>query len=339
VSSPSTRCVATAEQAAIELLTLRDCLRWAVSRFGQAQIFTGHGTATLFDEAVALALWSLRLPPDELERWLDARLARSEVKALIALFESRCESRSPAAYLTGEAWFRGIFFKSDARALVPRSLIAEALDTSLPDYLHAFERPPGWPQRVLDLCTGGGSLAIHCALQFPDASVCASDLSDAALALAADNLALHGLDQRVRLICGDLLEPHLLEPHQTDQFDLIVCNPPYVCDASMARLPAEFRAEPQVALAGGADGMDLIRRILAQAPGCLAENGLLLLEIGHEADHFERAFPKLEFAYLPVETGDRMLVAIEVKALQRLGPGPAGQPPSRKRPTRRQSAA
>lgn len=332
--SPSARSVASADQATIELSTLRDCLRWAVSRFGQSHIHTGHGTASLFDEAVALALWSLHLPPDELERWLDARLTRSEVQSLIALFEARCGSRLPAAYLTGEAWLRGICFKSDARALVPRSLIAEALDTSLPDYLHAFERPPGWPQRLLDLCTGGGSLAIHCALQFPDASVCASDLSESALALAAENLTLHGLDQRVRLLCGDLLEPHESEP-----FDLIVCNPPYVCDASMARLPAEFKAEPQLALAGGVDGMDLVRRILAQAPRCLAEHGLLLLEIGHEADHFEQAFPRLEFAYLPVEAGDRMLVAVEAEALRRLVASTARHAPFRKRPTRRQSAA
>lgn len=334
MSGPSARCVATAGQAAVELFTLRDCLRWAVSRFGQAKIFTGHGTATLFDEAVALALWSLHLPPDELERWLDARLTRGEVQSLVALFEARCESRLPAAYLTGEAWLRGVCFKSDARALVPRSLIAEALDTSLPDYLQAFERPADWPRRLLDLCTGGGSVAIHCALQFPDASVCASDLSESALALAAENRTLHGLDQQIRLVCGDLLEPL-----QTEQFDLIVCNPPYVCDASMARLPAEFKAEPQQALAGGADGMDLIRRILAQAPRCLTQHGLLLIEIGHEADHFEQAFPRLEFAYLPVEAGDRMLVAIEAEALQRLGASNAVHTPPRKRPTRRQSAA
>jgi len=302
--------VASAADATQELRTLRDCLRWAVSRFAAAQIGLGHGTALLFDEAVALALWSLHLPPDELDRWLDARLARSEREALIALVEQRCKNRLPAAYLTGEAWLRGVCFRSDPRALVPRSLIAEALDTSLAAYLDAFERPLDWPGRVLDLCTGGGSLAVLCALRYPDAQLRASDLSEAALALASENLALHGLATRIELVQGDLFTPHAGE-----QFDLIVCNPPYVCDASMALLPQEFRAEPDFALAGGPDGMTLIARILSGAGRHLTPDGLLVLEIGHEAEHFEAAFPQLEFAYLPVETGEQMLVAIEARAL------------------------
>ena len=293
--------------------SLRDCLRWAVSRFGQSQIQTGHGTASLFDEAVALALWSLHLAPDDLDRWIDARLAQSERKTLIDLIELRCKTRQPAAYLTGEAWLRGICFQSDARALVPRSLIAEALDTSLPAYLNAFPRTDDWPASVLDLCTGGGSLAVFCALHFPDSQIFASDLSAPALALATENAALHGLADRIVFRQGDLFEPFAKQ-----RFDLIVCNPPYVCDASMARLPQEFRAEPEFALAGGPDGMDIIRRILSEAPHRLGTAGLLLLEIGHEAEHFERAFPRLEFTYLPVEAGEQMLVVIEASALASL---------------------
>ena len=309
--------VASAGDAAQEMRTLRDCLRWAVSRFAESQIGTGHGTASLLDEAVSMSLWSLHLPPDELDRWLDTRLARSEREALITLVERRCSERVPAAYLTGEAWLRGVCFRSDARALVPRSLIAEALDTSLAAYLDAFQRPNNWPQRVLDLCTGGGSLAVLCALRFPDTQVRASDLSEPALSLAAENVSLHGLGSRIELVQGDLLAPH-----QGERFDLIVCNPPYVCDASMALLPQEFRAEPRFALAGGPDGMQLIARILSEAAQHLTQDGLLILEIGHEAEHFERAFPKLEFAYLPVEAGEQMLVAIEAQALSALRPSP-----------------
>ena len=316
--------VASAGDAAQEMRTLRDCLRWAVSRFAESQIGTGHGTASLLDEAVAMSLWSLHLAPDELDRWLDARLARSEREALITLVERRCSERVPAAYLTGEAWLRGVCFRSDARALVPRSLIAEALDTSLAAYLDAFQRPNDWPQRVLDLCTGGGSLAVLCALRFPDTQVRASDLSEPALSLAAENVSLHGLGSRIELVQGDLLAPH-----QGERFDLIVCNPPYVCDASMALLPQEFRAEPRFALAGGPDGMQLIARILSEAAQHLTQDGLLILEIGHEAEHFERAFPKLEFAYLPVEAGEQMLVAIEAQALSVLRPSP--QPARRTR--------
>ena len=309
--------VASAGDAAQEMRTLRDCLRWAVSRFAESQIGTGHGTASLLDEAVSMLLWSLHLPPDELDRWLDARLARSEREALITLVERRCSERVPAAYLTGEAWLRGVCFRSDARALVPRSLIAEALDTSLVAYLDAFQRPDGWPERVLDLCTGGGSLAVLCAMRFPDSRLRASDLSEPALSLAAENVSLHGLGGRIELVQGDLLAPH-----QGERFDLIVCNPPYVCDASMALLPQEFRAEPRIALAGGPDGMQLIARILSEAAQHLTQEGLLILEIGHEAEHFERAFPTLEFAYLPVEAGEQMLVAIEAQALSALRPSP-----------------
>jgi ribosomal protein L3 glutamine methyltransferase len=300
------------------LRTLRDLLRFAVSRFEAAGLAYGHGTDNPRDEAAWLLLWSLHLPPDELEGWLDCRLTDPEIDAALALIGRRCEERVPAAWLTGEAWLRGLRFLCDPRALVPRSLIAEALDESmadwladgLPAWLADDEAGPGWPQRVLDLCTGGGSLAILAALRFPDARIIASDLSADALALAADNVALHELGDRVALVRGDLFEA-LPEA----RFDLILCNPPYVNAESMAGLPPEFRAEPRLALAGGGDGMDFVRRLLETAPAHLSVQGVLVVEIGHEAPHFEAAFPDLEYAWLPVAAGERMVVAITAQAL------------------------
>lgn len=304
------RVVADAASAVRELRTLRDLLRWAVSRFESSQLAYGHGTDNAWDEAVSLLLFALHLPPDRLDPYLDARLARAEREAAAALVERRIATRRPAPYLTGEAWLRGLRFLCDERALVPRSPIAEALDETLPGWL-ALHRPAAdAPRTVLDLCTGGGSLAIVAAHAFPDARIVAVDLSPAALELAAGNAALHGVDDRVEWLRSDLCSE--LEGRC---FDLIVCNPPYVNDASMRALPAEFRAEPREALAGGVDGMDLVRRIVGQARAHLEADGLLLLEIGHEASHFEAAFPALEFHYLPVAAGDRLLVLIEATRL------------------------
>jgi ribosomal protein L3 glutamine methyltransferase len=287
-----------ARQAARDLHTVRDWLRYACSRLQASQACFGQGTDNAWDEAVWLVLWALHLPLDRVEPFLDARVLESEREYLGALIERRCTAREPTAYLTGEAWLRGLRFACDARALVPRSLIAEALQESLEDWL-----PAPAPDQILDLCTGGGSIAIHAALRFPDARVDATDLSREALALARENVALHGLQEQVTLLPGDLFEPVAGR-----RYGLILCNPPYVNSESMGALPPEFLAEPQGALAGGPDGMDLIRRILAEAPAHLAPKGLLLLEIGHEARHFEAAFPRLEFAYLPVAAGDQQLV-------------------------------
>ncbi len=305
------RVVADARAAARELRTLRDLLRWAVARFESAGLAFGHGTDNAWDEAVSLLLFALHLPPDRLDPYLDARLARVEREAAIALIERRVETRAPAPYLTGEAWLRGLRFVCDRRALVPRSPVAEALDESLPQWL-ALHRPfaEDEPRCVLDLCTGGGSLAIFAALAFPDARIVGADLSADALALAATNASLHGLQQRIEWLRSDLFESL-----GTRRFDLIVCNPPYVNEASMRALPPEFRAEPQDALAGGRDGMELVRRIVGQARAHLEDDGILLLEIGHEAAHFEAAFPALEFHYLPVAAGERLLVVIEAARL------------------------
>ncbi|MCO5108285.1 MAG: 50S ribosomal protein L3 N(5)-glutamine methyltransferase [Burkholderiaceae bacterium] len=310
MSTAFDRRLAGADAAARELRTVRDLLRWGVSRFESAGLAYGHGTDNGWDEAVALLLWALHLPPEPLDPWLDARLPRAERRAVLELFERRVASREPAAYLTGEAWLRGMRFACDARALVPRSPIAEALDEALPQWLELHPRAPSWPASILDLCTGGASLAILAAHRFPEAQVVGADLSADALALAAVNRERHGLQQRLELLRGDLFAAV-----RGRRFDLVLCNPPYVNDASMQALPPEYRAEPRAALAGGPDGMDLVRRILAQAPSHLCGDGLLLLEIGHEAAHFEAAFPALEFHYLPVAAGERMLVLVEAGQL------------------------
>lgn len=297
----------SAAEARGALRTVRDVLRWSVTRMQAAGIAFGHGTADAWDEAAWLALWSLRLPLDRLEPMLDARLAPGELAAAIALVERRCTERLPAAYLTGEAWLRGVRFLSDPRALVPRSPIAEILDT---DALAPWLEAGDGVGRVMDLCTGGGSLAILAARRFECATVLGTDLSADALALAAENVTLHAMDDRVALRQGDLWAGA-----SGERFDLVVCNPPYVNAGSMAVLPAEYLAEPQGALGGGADGMDLVRRIVGGARGHLAPRGLLVLEIGHEAPYFEAAFPGLEYTWLPTEGGDDRIVLMERDAL------------------------
>lgn len=307
----ATRRVGSVASAAAELLTLRDCLRYACTRFEAAGLAYGQGTDNSWDEAVWLGLWSLHLPPDRLEPFVDARLTRAEREDFLALVDRRCVERLPAAYLTGEAWLRGLRLRCDPRALIPRSLIVEALEESLNDWLAA-----DGPHAVLDLCTGGASIAIAAAHRFPDARIDASDLSADALALARENLAEHRLADRVELHRGSLFAPL-----SGRCYDLILCNPPYVNEGSMRALPPEFLAEPRGALAGGDDGMDLVREILAAAPAHLHPDGLLLLEIGNEAAHFAAAFANLEFAYLPVSAGDDQLVLVSREQLQRAGFG------------------
>ncbi|MCD6680702.1 MAG: 50S ribosomal protein L3 N(5)-glutamine methyltransferase [Burkholderiaceae bacterium] len=305
------RVIVGAAEAVRELRTLRDLLRWAVSRFEAAGLAYGHGTDNAWDEAVSLLLYALHLPPDRLDPWLDARLSRGEREMATALVERRIVTRAPAAYLTGEAWLRGLRFLCDERALVPRSPIAEALDETLAQWLDVHRPDAAFdPGAVLDLCTGGGSLAIFAAHLFPHAAVVGADLSEDALALATANASLHGLDERIEWVRSDLFASI-----GARRFDLVVCNPPYVNDASMRALPPEFRAEPHDALAGGRDGMDLVRRIVVGARSHLTGDGLLILEIGHEAEHFEAAFPTIEFHYLPTAAGEQLLVLIEAAAL------------------------
>jgi ribosomal protein L3 glutamine methyltransferase len=286
-------------------VTLLECIEHQSARLTQAGVCFGHGTANAFDEAVWLALWRLGLPLDDLDGVAQRELTPSEVAAIESLVAERITTRKPAAYLTGEAWLQGVPFTVDERAIVPRSLIAEPLaDGTLDAWMS--ERT----QRVLDLCTGSGSLAVLAALAWPAVQVDAADLSADALAVARLNVERHGLQDRITLHQGDGLAAVAGQ-----RYDLILCNPPYVNAESMAALPAEYRAEPELALAGGTDGMDFIRTLLAGVAQHMTDQAVLVLEIGHEAAHFEAAFPALEFAYLPTHESDNQLVLITREAL------------------------
>jgi ribosomal protein L3 glutamine methyltransferase len=281
-------------------VTLIEAIERSSARLTQAGVSFGHGTGNAFDEAVWLVLWRLGLPLDELDAVAARELTAAEQARIDALIDERIATRKPAAYLTGEAWLQGVPFTIDERAIVPRSLIAEVIADGTADaWLGAPTR------RVLDLCTGNGSLAVLAALAWPEAHVDATDLSADALAVARLNVERHDLGDRITLLQGDGLAAVAGR-----RYDLIVCNPPYVNSASMAALPPEYGAEPALALAGGEDGMDFIRGLVADAPAHLADGGVLVIEIGHEAAHFEAAFPALEFAYLPTHDTDDQLVLV-----------------------------
>lgn len=276
-------------------MTLIDAIDRAAARLTEAGVSFGQGTTAAFDEAAWLVLWRLALPLDvDLDEVGARTLSSDEQKAVEALIDQRIATRKPAAYLTGEAWLQGVPFTVDERVIIPRSLIAEPLaDGSIDVWLSDQTR------RVLDLCTGNGSLAVLAAMAWPEVTVDAADLSPDALAVAKLNVERHGLAERIRLLQGDGLAAVAGE-----RYDLILCNPPYVNAKSMAALPAEFRAEPELALAGGADGMDFIRGLLLAAPGHLTPHGVLVLEIGHERPFFEAAFPHLQPVWLPTSAGD-----------------------------------
>ncbi len=281
------------------MVTLRDVLRLAVSRFRSAGLYHGHGSAEALDEAVFLILETLDLPIDDFNAFADARLTPAELGILGDRIARRVEERIPAAYLTGRSWLKGHRFRCDARALVPRSFIADLLFSPLFDGsgegIALIEDPEGVGS-VLDLCTGGGSLAILAARVFPNAAIDAADLSADALALAGENVADYGLGDRIRLFRGDLFEGI-----KGRRYDLILTNPPYVGAATMAQLPPEFRAEPGIALAGGEDGFDIVRRILASAGEHLNAGGGLLCEIGLDRDILEADYPDLSFLWLDTE--------------------------------------
>jgi ribosomal protein L3 glutamine methyltransferase len=286
-------------------VTLIECIEQQSARLTQAGVCFGHGTTNAFDEAVWLALWQLGLPLDDLDGVAARVVTPAELADIDALVGRRIATRKPAAYLTGEAWLQGVPFTIDERAIVPRSLIAELIaDGTLDAWL--TERT----QQVLDLCTGNGSLAVLCALAWPEVHVDAADVSANALAVARLNVARHGQADRITLHHGDGLAAVVGK-----RYDLIICNPPYVNAKSMAALPAEYQAEPELALAGGADGMDFIRKLLCEAPAHMNEGAVLVLEIGHEAAHFEAAFPQLEFACLPTRGADDQVVLIPREAL------------------------
>ena len=283
------------------LRTVRDWLRYAVSRFNRAGLCYGHGTDNAYDEAAYLVLQALHLPPDTLDPFLDANLLDHERTTVRDIIERRITQRLPAPYITGEAWLRGRRFYVDSNVLVPRSPIAELLDDGLAPYV----ADPLDVHAVMDMCTGSGCLAILAAQAFPLARVDAVDLSEPALALARRNVDDYGLQSRI-----ELHHSNLFEAVPARELDLIICNPPYVNAGSMASLPPEYRHEPQLALAGGDDGMDLVRNILQQAPAYLAEHGMLLLEIGHEREHFEAAFPQIEPLWLDTAEGHDQLLLL-----------------------------
>ena len=287
-------------------MNLSKLIQLVAEQLSQAGVAFGQGTTTAEDEAAWLVLWKLGLPlaTDFNDVARQTELSPTQIEHVQALIAQRIERRRPAAYLTQEAWLQGVSFYIDERAIVPRSLIAEVLaEGSIDPWLDPNSK------RVLDLCTGNGSLGILAALAYPEVSVLGLDLSKYALAVAQINIERHGLDSRMQLAQSDGLA-------QADgRFDLIVCNPPYVNDQSMAALPPEFKAEPTLALAGGTDGMDFVRQLLRDAPVHMNEHGLLVLEIGHERDYFEAAFPHLDVVWLSTSAGDDQVLLLTRQAI------------------------
>lgn len=292
-------------------MTLIDFITAQSSRLKTAGVSFGHGTTNAFDEAAWLVMWALDLPLDALEQQAQRTLNADESAKAEALVTRRIESRQPAAYLTREAWLQNVPFYVDERSIVPRSFIAElladgegdgTLDAWLSDQTH----------RVLDLCTGNGSLAVIAAMAYPEIVVDASDVSEDALAVARINIERHRLERRITLFKSDLLDT------VNGPYDLILCNPPYVNSRSMAALPAEYQHEPSLALSGGDDGMDLVRQIVRKAAAHLSPHGVLVLEIGHERAHFEQAFPRLEVAWLDTSAGADQVLLVTRASLMRL---------------------
>ena len=277
-----------------ELKTVRDFLRYAVTEFSRAGLHFGHGAGSALDEAAFIILEALSLPIDDINPWLDSRLLAAEKERIAALIEARVKTRKPAAYLLNKAYVQGVPFYVDERVIVPRSFIGEIL-AGEPSFLPA----PTDVRTILDLCTGSGCLAILAALAYPDAEVHATDISAGALEVAARNLAEHGLEDRIMLHEGDLFAPLARRT-----FDLILTNPPYVDERAMMALPPEYRAEPALALAGGEDGLDVVRRILAEAPKRLNPGGGILCEFGTGREILEEEFAHLDFLWPSSEEGD-----------------------------------
>lgn len=286
--------------------TLRDVLRHAVTRFNTEPLYFGHGSDNAFDEAAYLLLHTLRLPLDRLEPFLDARLTEQEITALLALIERRAKDRVPVAYLTNEALLGEYRFYVDERVIVPRSFLAELI----PEQFQPWVTDPDQVTNVLELCTGSGCLAIMLADAFPNAQIDAVDLSTDALEVAKKNVADYERQDLITLYHSDLYDKL-----PKKKYDLIVTNPPYVNTASMAKLPAEYRAEPQIALAGGDDGMDLVRRIVAGAKERLTPRGVLVVEIGNEFAFAEAAFADLELTWLSTSAGDEAVFLLTADQL------------------------
>jgi ribosomal protein L3 glutamine methyltransferase len=290
-----------------DLITLRDWLRLAVSRFNAAGLAYGHGTATALDEAAYLLLHTLHLPVDQLEPWLDARLPMADRRALREIIERRIATRKPAPYLTSEAYVQGRSFYVDERVIVPRSYIGELLGKGLAGVMD----DPDAVERVLDLGTGSGCLAILAALAFPNATIDASDISTDALAVAERNVADYGLGERITLVQSDLFRGL-----GDGRYDLILANPPYVSAAALAAFPPEYAAEPRLAHAGGLDGLDVVRRILAEAADHLAPDGTLVVEVGTGREILEQDYPSLPFLWLDTAESEGEVFALSAAALR-----------------------
>ncbi|SFC12605.1 50S ribosomal protein L3 N(5)-glutamine methyltransferase [Massilia yuzhufengensis] len=287
--------------------TPRDLLRYAITRFNGAKLFFGHGSAEAFDEAAYLILHTLKLPLDRLDPFLDAKLLQDEVLQVLSVIERRVSERVPAAYITRQAWLGSYHFYVDERVLVPRSFIAELI----PQFFSPWVQDADGVENVLELCTGSGCLAIMMADAFPNAVVDAVDISTDALAVAEHNIREYKLEGRVNPIASDL---YTNVPFK--KYDLIVTNPPYVNSASMGKLPPEYQREPHIALAGGEDGMDLVRKIVAGAAERLTPEGILVVEIGNEAEYAEAAFGHLGLTWLTTSAGDDAVFLLTAEQLQ-----------------------
>ena len=304
-------------------MDLKELIHASANRLDEAKVAFGHGTLNAQDEAAWLVLWQLKLPldldfTDDMLRTQEqatalnlnlnvADISAAQLQACQALIEQRIQTRKPAAYLTQEAWLQGIPFYVDERSIVPRSFIAELIaegtfDAWLSETSHSF----------LDLCTGNGSLAVLCAMAYPEIEVTGADISKDALAVAKINVEQHQLLHRIQLVESDGLRG------LTQRFDCIICNPPYVCEASMQELPAEFKAEPLLALAGGTDGMDFIRQLFLDLPDRMNHKAILVLEIGNEREHFEAAFPRLEAVWLETSAGEDQVLLLTKEALLKI---------------------
>ncbi|MBM7455098.1 ribosomal protein L3 glutamine methyltransferase [Oceanisphaera litoralis] len=294
------------DEALIELHTVGDWLRFAVSRFQQAGLFYGHGTDNAWDEAVQLILPLLHLPQDCPPQVRDARLLTSERQVLLDALKMRVEQRIPTPYITHTAWFAGYEFHVDERVLIPRSPIAELIEGRFAPWL-SLE-----PRRIMDLCTGSGCIAIALAHAFPDAEVDALDICRDALDVAEINIQNHGLEQQVIPIESDLFSAL----PEGDKYDLIVANPPYVDAEDMSDLPEEFQHEPELALASGCDGLDFTRRLLTQACDFLTEDGLLVVEVGNSQIHMEEAYPQLPLLWVEFEQGGHGVFVIGRRDLE-----------------------
>lgn len=290
-----------------ELQTVRDWIRWGASQFNSAQLWFGHGTDNAWDEAMVLVLWVINQPWEWLERVYETRLTMDERQKILDAIHRRIDEKIPAAYITGEAWFGGLKFEVNQDVLVPRSPIAELVEENFSPWLGSS------PGHVLDLCTGSGCIGILCAEVFEDARVDLSDISPAALAVARRNVARYQLEERVRVIESNLF---CSDAFQGQKYDLIVSNPPYVDAQDLAAMPAEYRAEPPLGLASGADGLDITRRILREAHRYLTPEGLLVVEVGNSWESLEKAYPDVPFFWPEFENGGHGVFILTAEQLE-----------------------